>query len=94
MLAHRRHDISEKLWKLLEPNLPGSKGSVGSPPLLITACSSTQYFGYYAPERRGGIYHQTSVIGKMYNVDFADGVTVEYGKNYWKCALMNRIMSG
>ena len=31
MKAHRRHDISDRLWKLLEPHLPGSKGSVGRP---------------------------------------------------------------
>ena len=30
-LAHRRHDISEKTWGLLEPHLPGSSGSVGRP---------------------------------------------------------------
>jgi len=31
MTAHRRHDISDALWEKLEPNLPGSAGSVGSP---------------------------------------------------------------
>ena len=29
--AHRRHDISNKLWSLLKPHLPGSSGSVGRP---------------------------------------------------------------
>ena len=29
-LAHRRHDISEKLWHKLEPLLPGQKGGWGS----------------------------------------------------------------
>jgi transposase len=24
--AHRRHDISDNTWKLLEPQLPGRKG--------------------------------------------------------------------
>jgi len=27
--AHRRHDISDEIWKLLEPLLPGQKGSWG-----------------------------------------------------------------
>lgn len=27
--AHRRHDISDKLWKKLEPHLPGRAGSWG-----------------------------------------------------------------
>ena len=31
MEAHRRHDISDKLWALLSPHLPGSSGSVGRP---------------------------------------------------------------
>ena len=29
MQAHRRHDISDKLWKTLSPHLPGNIGSVG-----------------------------------------------------------------
>ena len=27
--SHRRHDISDKVWDLLEPHLPGRKGSHG-----------------------------------------------------------------
>lgn len=27
--AHRRHDISDRLWLILEPYLPGRKGKVG-----------------------------------------------------------------
>lgn len=29
--AHRRHDISQRTWELLEPHLPRSSGSVGRP---------------------------------------------------------------
>ena len=29
--AHRRHDISDRIWELLEPHLPGSRGRVGRP---------------------------------------------------------------
>jgi len=29
--AHRRNDISDRRWELLEPHLPGSRGSVGRP---------------------------------------------------------------
>ena len=28
-LTHRRHDISDSIWKQLEPHLPGRKGSWG-----------------------------------------------------------------
>ena len=31
MLAHRRHDISDRVWELLQPHLPGESGSVGRP---------------------------------------------------------------
>ncbi len=31
MQTHRRHDISDKVWNLLRPHLPGKKGSVGRP---------------------------------------------------------------
>lgn len=31
MAAHRRHDISDKLWKKLKKYLPGSRGGVGRP---------------------------------------------------------------
>ena len=27
--AHRRHDISDRVWELLEPHLPGRRGSWG-----------------------------------------------------------------
>lgn len=31
MQAHRRHDISDKVWMRLRPHLPGKQGSVGRP---------------------------------------------------------------
>jgi len=29
--SHRRHDISDRAWSILEPHLPGRKGQVGRP---------------------------------------------------------------
>lgn len=29
--AHRRHDISDRVWKILDPLLPGRKGIPGRP---------------------------------------------------------------
>ena len=29
--AHRRHDISDRVWNILAPMLPGRKGSLGRP---------------------------------------------------------------
>ena len=31
MQPHRRHDISDRVWELLKPRLPGRRGSVGRP---------------------------------------------------------------
>lgn len=28
-LAYRRHDISDRVWQLLEPHLPGREGAWG-----------------------------------------------------------------
>ena len=30
-LIHRRHDISDRVWGIIEPYLPGRKGKVGRP---------------------------------------------------------------
>ena len=29
MVSHRRHDISDRIWRLFEPHLPGRKGLWG-----------------------------------------------------------------
>ena len=29
--SHRRHDLSDRLWQLLKPHLPGGSGKVGRP---------------------------------------------------------------
>ena len=29
MYAHRRHDISDRVWENIQAHLPGKKGSVG-----------------------------------------------------------------
>ena len=31
MQAHRRHDISDRIWENIQAHLPGSKGLVGRP---------------------------------------------------------------
>ncbi len=32
LASHRRHDISDRVWEVLKPHLPGSEGKVGRPP--------------------------------------------------------------
>ena len=31
MPSHRRHDISDRIWEILKPHLPGREGSIGRP---------------------------------------------------------------
>jgi hypothetical protein len=45
---------------------------------------STRYSGFCELARRGGIYRQTSVIGKIHIDAFVDGETKAFGKNCWK----------
>ena len=52
--AHRRHDISDRVWEILEPLLPGGKGKTAGPP-RITAVSSTPCAGFCALGPLGGI---------------------------------------
>ena len=59
--SHRRHDISDKTWELLEPHLPGREGVWGGIAkdnrLFINAGS-----GFCGPVRRGGICRR---IGRL-----------------------------
>ena len=40
MAAHRRHDISDKVWANIEKLLPGSKGSVVTSRIFRTLSGS------------------------------------------------------
>ena len=61
--AHRRHDISDRVWEILEPLLPGGKGKTGRP-AKITAVSSTPCSGFCAPAPPGGICPRTTGTGR------------------------------
>lgn len=93
MAAHRRHDISNKLWELLEEHLPGSKGKVGRP------SSNNRLFinAVFWILRTGAPWRDLPPdLGdwKNNNADSAAGAIVAYGKNCWKSLSINRIMNG
>ena len=94
MLAHRGHDISDRLWNLLSPHLPGSSGSVGRPAednrLFINAVFWILRTG--APWR--DLPPDLGVVGRIRNVVFVVGVIEVCGKNYWIWLLKILIMSG
>ena len=93
MAAHRRHDISNKLWKLLAPHLPGSKGSVGRP------ASDNRLFinAVFWILRTGAPWRDLPPdLGnwKIHNAVFVAGVTKVCGRSCWKFLLMIQITSG
>ena len=77
--AHRRHDISDKTWALLEPHLPGRKGSWGGVAkdnrLFINAV-----FGSCAQARHGVIYRQIWGIGAIHIAVLSAGAIRACGK--------------
>ena len=93
MAAHRRHDISDKVWANIEKLLPGSKGSVGRPSadnrLFIYAV-----FWILRTGARGGIYPPILATGKIHIAASADGEIGEFGRKYSKLSLSNLILNG
>ena len=79
----RRHDISDKVWALLEPHLPGREGAWGGVAkdnrLFINAVS-----GFCARARRGAICHQIWAGGATRTAVLSGGGMLEFGKSYWK----------
>ena len=56
MAAHRRHDISDKVWANIEKLLPGSKGSVGRPSAdnrLFRECPAYTLLYQFSPKDTG-----------------------------------------
>lgn len=83
MPAHRRHDITDKVWNLLESRLPGEKGTGVELPKIIGDLSML-YFGLCEQGLLGGTFLQTMVIGATpIGVLFAGEIRV-YGRSCWK----------
>ncbi len=78
--AHRRHDVSDRVWSLLEPHLPGRRGAWGGLP-RITVGLSTRFSGYYGQERRGGIFRRTMAAGATRIAALSAGVTRGCGRS-------------
>ena len=81
--AHRRHDISDTVWQILEPHLLGRKGTWGGMPATI-ANLSMLFSGFCAQARRDGIYRRITAIGITRIAVFPGGETRESGKSCWK----------
>ena len=60
--AHRRHDISDETWALLEPHLLGREGAWGVSPRTID-CLSMRCSGFCERARHGGICRPITADG-------------------------------
>ena len=89
----QRHDMSDKVWNLLEPHLPGQRGQWGG------IAKDNRWFleggsGVCEQKHRGGICRYVTGTGGRCINSFADGVTKALGKNCWKFWWMNPILNG
>ena len=82
-LVHHRHDISERVWELLEPHLLGRKGTWGG-----NARDNRQFINaVFWILRTGAPWRDLPPDygdWKIHIVDFAGGGTREFGNTCWK----------
>ena len=84
----QRHDISDAVWSLLEPHLPGQRGQWGG----IAQDNRRFINGVFWILRTGAPWRDLPPFyGKWGS---ADGVTRGSGKNCWKFWLMSSILNG
>ena len=91
--AHRRHDISDKVWKLLEPIFLAEKELEVLLPVIIESLSM-QFFGSCEQVRRGEICHLIMGTGKIPIADFVHGEIAACGKDCSKFLFRSQILNG
>ena len=91
--THRRHDISDRTWRILEPLLPGRKGS-GAELQKTVDCSLTLFFGFFEQEPHGETSPQIMEIERIPPDVFVVRETKEPGKIYWNSWLQIPITNG
>ena len=78
--AEKRHEISDKAWKKIEPHLPGQRVNGDGQPKIIVALSM-QCFGYLERERLGATCQSDMGAGAIHTVDLSGGEQREPIKN-------------
>ena len=91
--AHRRHDISESDWELLEPHLPSREGTRG-----VTARDNRNFLNaVFWILRTGAPWRDLPPDYGDWKIPiavFAGGEIVECGKYYLKFSCPNQILNG
>jgi transposase len=81
--SYHRHDISDKVWSLLEPHLPGQRGQWGG-----IAQDNRRFinavFWVLRTGHSGGTCLRITGSGAAFIKDSSDGAEKVYGKNFWK----------
>ena len=80
--AHRRHDISDRVWEILEPLLPGGKGKTGRPAQDNRRFINAVFWN--APAPPGGICPRTTGTGRTPTAASATGGTGTSGPGCWR----------
>ena len=89
----QRHDISDAVWSLLEPHLPGQRGQWGG----IAQDNRRFINGVFWILRTGAPWRDLPPFYGKWGACIsgsADGVTRGSGKNCWKFWLMSPILNG
>ena len=81
--SYHRNDISDNVWSLLEPHLPGQRGQWGGTP-RITGVLSMRCFGYYEPGRPSEICLPITGNRAAFISGSSVGEEKVFGKNFWK----------
>jgi hypothetical protein len=80
--TYRRHDIPDQTWALLEPHLPGRRGTWGG-----QARDNRQFYlpcsGYCARVPRGRICRLPMGTGRIPTDAFVGGETLGSGSGFW-----------
>ncbi len=88
--THRRHDISDHEWNLLEPHLSGRRGQWGGIAkdnrLFINAVFWILRTG---AERRGVICHLTMASGVQFTNVFVVGAKKGFGQRFLRFCQVN-----
>ena len=93
MKAHRRHDISDNMWRLLGLHWPGRFGSWGG-----IARNNCLFINAVFWIMRTGVPWRdlplTMAVGAIRTVVLFAGETRASGKGRWTYSLMSQIMNG
>ena len=92
-MEQHRHDISDRAWEKIRLTALVKRGRKEGMS-VIPGNLSTEYSGFCAPERPGGIGRKRRETGRMYTAGSADGVTRGSGKGSWRPRWMTQTLSG